>query len=226
MHPIAPGVRSSVPFHSTTTLRILRRSLCEEVYAHQHHTFEEALACLQAFLEDVSHAKHLHSSLDDVPPDEFEANFPTCSRLSGLDFLGALHSIDTGGEVKKLILCRWLHRLLKGRSARLSRRFFSQPTHQVNNIDGRGNDYMAEMRFAQANVARPPQTHGARPLRVRSFNPGPMTIALASTHRYARVGVQQAALAASPEAVMSRCAAFARCRRSDRNRLYNRVEKT
>jgi hypothetical protein len=30
---------------------------------------------LQTFLEDVYHAKRLHSSLDHMPPDEFELQF-------------------------------------------------------------------------------------------------------------------------------------------------------
>jgi putative transposase len=51
---------------------------CEEVYVHKYQTFEEAQAHLQTFLEDVYNAKRLHSSLDYVPPDEFEANFLTC----------------------------------------------------------------------------------------------------------------------------------------------------
>ena len=44
----------------------------EEVYVQKSQTFEEAQAHLQAFLEDVYNAKRLHSSLDYLPPDEFE----------------------------------------------------------------------------------------------------------------------------------------------------------
>ena len=50
----------------------------EEVYLHQYGTFEEARARLQTFLEDVYNAKRLHSSLDYVPPDEFELNYTMC----------------------------------------------------------------------------------------------------------------------------------------------------
>ncbi len=46
---------------------------------------------LQTFLEDVYNAKRLHSSLEYVPPDEFEANVLKCSCMDGMDFLGALH---------------------------------------------------------------------------------------------------------------------------------------
>jgi putative transposase len=51
---------------------------CEEVSVHKYQTFEEAQAHLQTFLEDVYNAKRLHSSLDYVPPDEFEANLLKC----------------------------------------------------------------------------------------------------------------------------------------------------
>ena len=51
---------------------------CEEVYVHHYQTFEEAQAHLQTFLEDVYNAKRLHSSLEYVPPDEFEADSLKC----------------------------------------------------------------------------------------------------------------------------------------------------
>jgi Integrase core domain len=50
----------------------------EEVYLHQYQTFEKAQARLQTFLEDVYNAKRLHSSLDCVPPDEFELKDSMC----------------------------------------------------------------------------------------------------------------------------------------------------
>ena len=50
----------------------------EEVYLRQYQTFEEAQARLQTFLEDVYNAKRLHSSLDSVPPDEFELKYTMC----------------------------------------------------------------------------------------------------------------------------------------------------
>ena len=48
------------------------------MYLHQYHTFEEAQARLQTFLEDVYNAKRLHSLLDYVLPDEFELNDSKC----------------------------------------------------------------------------------------------------------------------------------------------------
>ena len=50
----------------------------EEVYLHQYRTFEEAQTSLQTFLEDVYNAKRLHSSLDYMPPDEFELKYAMC----------------------------------------------------------------------------------------------------------------------------------------------------
>ena len=50
----------------------------EEVYVHQYHTFEEAHAHLQTFLEDVYNTKRLHSSGGHVPPDEFEVECLRC----------------------------------------------------------------------------------------------------------------------------------------------------
>jgi transposase InsO family protein len=56
----------------------LKTVKCEEVYLHQYHTFEEAQTRLQTFLEDVYLAKRLHSSLDYLPPDEFEWKYTLC----------------------------------------------------------------------------------------------------------------------------------------------------
>jgi len=58
--------------------RFFKTLKCEEVYVHQYQTFEEAQTRLQTFLEDVYTAKRLHSSLDYVPPDEFELQFSLC----------------------------------------------------------------------------------------------------------------------------------------------------
>ena len=54
---------------------------------------------MQTFLEDVYNAKRLNSSLDYVPPDEFELKYAMCYRLGGLDFLG--HS--NGSTLSKLL---------------------------------------------------------------------------------------------------------------------------
>jgi putative transposase len=51
---------------------------CEEVYVHQYQTFEEARLSLLTILEDVHNAKRLLSSLDYLPPDEFELRYSMC----------------------------------------------------------------------------------------------------------------------------------------------------
>jgi putative transposase len=51
---------------------------CDDLHLHHYQTFEEAQARLQTFLEDVYNAKRLHSSLDYVPPDEFELKYSMC----------------------------------------------------------------------------------------------------------------------------------------------------
>lgn len=48
---------------------------CEEVNLHDYRTFEEAQAHSQTLIEDVYNVKRLHSLLEYVPPDEFEAKY-------------------------------------------------------------------------------------------------------------------------------------------------------
>lgn len=47
---------------------------------------------------------------------------------------------------------------------------------ELNDIHRGGDGDMGQMRFGQAKVARAPQAHRARPLRMRSFNACPMAI--------------------------------------------------
>ena len=47
----------------------------EEVYLKEYHSFEDAEANLDVFLEQVYNAKRLHSSLGYLPPAEFEAGY-------------------------------------------------------------------------------------------------------------------------------------------------------
>lgn len=70
----APGQ----PTENARAESFLKTVKCEEVYVHKYQTLEEAQVHLQTFLEDVYNAKRLHSSLDYVPPDEFEANLLMC----------------------------------------------------------------------------------------------------------------------------------------------------
>ena len=71
----------SAPGQPTENARVesfFKTVKCEEVYLHHYQTFEEAQARLQTFLEDVYNARRLHSSLEYVPPDEFEAKYLMC----------------------------------------------------------------------------------------------------------------------------------------------------
>ena len=44
----------------------------EEVYINEYETFEEAHRNIKHFIELVYNKKRLHSSIDYVPPEEFE----------------------------------------------------------------------------------------------------------------------------------------------------------
>ena len=57
-------------------------------------------------------------------------------------------TLDTGGEVEGSISGCLLHHLFERGSAGLLRCFSSQPTHQLNDIDGGSNGYMIQMGFA------------------------------------------------------------------------------
>ena len=46
----------------------------EEVYRNDYRDFQEALACIGAFLEGVYNQKRLHSALGYVSPANFEQN--------------------------------------------------------------------------------------------------------------------------------------------------------
>jgi hypothetical protein len=75
----------------------LKTVKCEEVYVRHYQTFEEAQAHLQTFLEGVYNAKRLHSSLEYVPPDEFEAEY--LNRMSGI-----LHTYPSRLRMLALVL--------------------------------------------------------------------------------------------------------------------------
>jgi putative transposase len=51
---------------------------CEEVYVHLNQILEEGQTSLLTILENVYNAKRLLSSLDYVPPDEFELKYAMC----------------------------------------------------------------------------------------------------------------------------------------------------
>jgi hypothetical protein len=75
----------------------MKRSLCTNIARSKRRQPR-----LQTFLEEVYNAKRLHSSLDYVPPDEFEVAYLRCSCSDGMDSLGALHSFAVNFAVKRL----------------------------------------------------------------------------------------------------------------------------
>jgi len=47
----------------------------EEVYMSDYETYEDVLASIPYFIEDMYNRKRLHSSLGYMPPEEFEDKF-------------------------------------------------------------------------------------------------------------------------------------------------------
>jgi putative transposase len=71
LQSVGAQISMSAPGQATENARaesFFKTVKYEEVYVHRYQTF----------LEDVYNAKRLHSSLDYVPPDEFEENYLTC----------------------------------------------------------------------------------------------------------------------------------------------------
>jgi putative transposase len=63
------------PYHNAKAESFFKTLKREEVQLKRYASFADALANLGQFIEDVSNAKRLHSSLGYVPPAEFEAQF-------------------------------------------------------------------------------------------------------------------------------------------------------
>lgn len=81
LQSIGARISMSAPGQATENARaesFFKTLKYEEVYVHRYQTFEEAQAHLREFLEEVYNTKRLHSSLNYVPPDEFETNYLKC----------------------------------------------------------------------------------------------------------------------------------------------------
>jgi transposase InsO family protein len=63
------------PYENAKAESFFKTLKCEEVYLNDYQTFQEAEANLERFIEDVYNRKRLHSSLNYLPPDEFEAAY-------------------------------------------------------------------------------------------------------------------------------------------------------
>ena len=66
--------RKGNPFDNAKAESFIKTLKQEEVYLWEYSTFEDAQKRVPFFIDAVYNQKRLHSSLDYVPPDEFEAN--------------------------------------------------------------------------------------------------------------------------------------------------------
>jgi transposase InsO family protein len=64
--------RSGNPYDNASMESFMKTLKVEEVYINEYETFEEALKNLKHFIDLVYNDKRLHSSIDYVPPNEFE----------------------------------------------------------------------------------------------------------------------------------------------------------
>ena len=67
--------RKANPYDNATAESFMKTLKQEEVYLWDYKTFNDVAKRIPIFIEQVYNAKRLHSSLDYLPPDEFEMNF-------------------------------------------------------------------------------------------------------------------------------------------------------
>ena len=71
------GIRISMsrkgnPYDNAFAESFMKTLKAEEVYLKEYKTFDEAYRDIKQFIEVVYNKKRLHSSLDYMPPEEFE----------------------------------------------------------------------------------------------------------------------------------------------------------
>ena len=71
------GSMSSIgnPYHNAQAESFIKTLKVEEVYPARYRTYEDVLARLPRFIEDIYNTKRLHSALGYLPPQEFEDQF-------------------------------------------------------------------------------------------------------------------------------------------------------
>jgi hypothetical protein len=70
--------RKANPWDNAACESFMKTLKYEEVLRSEYRNLPEARASIREFLEKVYNEKRLHSSLDYVPPAEFEANLAAC----------------------------------------------------------------------------------------------------------------------------------------------------
>ena len=63
------------PYDNAKMESFFRTLKVEEVYMSDYESYEDVLACVPYFIEEMYNRKRLHSSLGYMPPEEFEDKF-------------------------------------------------------------------------------------------------------------------------------------------------------
>ena len=81
------------PYDSAMAESFIKTLKHEEVYLWEYETFDNVAERLPYFIAKVYNLKRLHSSLDYVPPDEFEASYFNNNDFRGNNLLDNFSSV-------------------------------------------------------------------------------------------------------------------------------------